>query len=336
MIKKEYKLELLTPLFMHGADAKGEIELRAASIKGLLRRWWRIKQNGNSLERENELFGSTEKKSTVRIYLKNVVLNNHLENEQLNFYRDNPGIKYLWYTGPVVHEGRKDVYRRLQKGSFTLVLEYKEENKADLENAMQRLIMLGGIGGKSKRGLGRLWSSENKYDKLQNVLENLRETGFRYYEFNSSLIQNPTAEKLLNIFGLIYLAFRVKMKHGDDGGSVVAGLIQKKYLAGYNRHIPDGSDRYPSKVIPLVFKDEKQYKGGFLIEDNNQNANAKEAIKSFEDYITNKDKIQEFARDIVSREKNNGNRSHLVDLYTSAKATIEQCEGVFNHIGGVK
>ncbi|HRQ45118.1 MAG TPA: type III-B CRISPR module RAMP protein Cmr1, partial [Candidatus Goldiibacteriota bacterium] len=103
MIKKEFQIELLTPLFMHGAETKGEVELRGASIKGLLRYWWRVSRSGLNpaelLKKENEIFGSTESKSKVKIVIKDKKLaefKRHNNDELKSFYKSNPGIKYLW------------------------------------------------------------------------------------------------------------------------------------------------------------------------------------------------------------------------------------------------
>lgn len=55
-------LKVLTPAFLAGADQQA-VELRAASVRGLLRWWWRAGQSGDlKTMRENEarLFGSAE------------------------------------------------------------------------------------------------------------------------------------------------------------------------------------------------------------------------------------------------------------------------------------
>jgi len=67
-----FELETLTPIFLAGADQDG-IELRPATLKGLLRWWWRAEHADLSLdtlrEREGELFGSADLgiKSPLRV-----------------------------------------------------------------------------------------------------------------------------------------------------------------------------------------------------------------------------------------------------------------------------
>ncbi len=65
-----FTCETITPMFMAGADGITP-ELRAPSIKGALRFWWRAMNGHLSLENmkkvEGEIFGSTEKRSKVII-----------------------------------------------------------------------------------------------------------------------------------------------------------------------------------------------------------------------------------------------------------------------------
>lgn len=65
-----FECESITPMFMYGADGK-TAELRPASIKGVMRFWWRA-MNGNLpldelKKQEGEIFGSMEKKSSFSI-----------------------------------------------------------------------------------------------------------------------------------------------------------------------------------------------------------------------------------------------------------------------------
>jgi len=68
-----FECETITPLFMYGADGTTP-ELRPASIKGLMRFWWRAVNGDLSLKelkkQEDEIFGSTEKKSSFSIKMK--------------------------------------------------------------------------------------------------------------------------------------------------------------------------------------------------------------------------------------------------------------------------
>lgn len=71
--KKEFDVEVITPLFLGGADPK-KAELRVPSIKGALRFWWRAMYGSDDLEdmkkREGRVFGSTTEKSSFSIQLR--------------------------------------------------------------------------------------------------------------------------------------------------------------------------------------------------------------------------------------------------------------------------
>jgi len=76
MARVKFKLKVLTPLFMGGADPHGEPELRAASIRGAMRFWFRAiagavtSDPGEVYKLESEVFGDTEKKSKVVVRVK--------------------------------------------------------------------------------------------------------------------------------------------------------------------------------------------------------------------------------------------------------------------------
>lgn len=68
-----FTCETITPMLMHGADGSSA-ELRPASIKGILRFWWRAIHGDLSLEelheKEGKIFGSTDKRSSFSIKIK--------------------------------------------------------------------------------------------------------------------------------------------------------------------------------------------------------------------------------------------------------------------------
>ncbi len=75
MYHATFTLESITPIFMRGAD-QGKAEIRASSIKGLMRWWFRALAGsyfGDDVEglreAENFVFGSTERKSHVSVEL---------------------------------------------------------------------------------------------------------------------------------------------------------------------------------------------------------------------------------------------------------------------------
>src|SRR3989338_2067412 len=71
--KISFDIETVTPMFLAGADGK-TAELRPASLKGLLRYWWRALQAESDLSRlrdnESGIFGSVDRGGSFSIQIK--------------------------------------------------------------------------------------------------------------------------------------------------------------------------------------------------------------------------------------------------------------------------
>lgn len=153
--------KFITPAFIYGAN--NELELRAPSIKGLMRFWWRAVNEFSSIEemrnRESEIFGGKlivngkEKfvKAKVQILTK-LIKNTDLESNRSSSYKYKhyDGIKYLFYSV----KGKKIFHEGIQ---FQVIFKFKDEDKQYVKeylkgfNALQLFM---GIGGRSRRGGG--------------------------------------------------------------------------------------------------------------------------------------------------------------------------------------
>ena len=189
MAKINFQCETITPMFCYGAD-QNTPEIRAASIKGGLRFWWRA-LNGHLVEnndysklrkKETEIFGGSgftykgkngdkievpAQRSKVVIRVKNGPNYNELvesfEIPENSFYKiEYNKIKY----SPVPHkpEGKNfpqpcipcgtnfDVELKLVKD-----IKFEKERNFNLESLKSLFIIysiLGGIGKRSRRGFG--------------------------------------------------------------------------------------------------------------------------------------------------------------------------------------
>ncbi len=72
-----FTCETITPMFLSGADGTTP-ELRAPSIKGALRFWWRAMNGHLSLselkKQEGEIFGDNNNRSKFTLFIKEVNL----------------------------------------------------------------------------------------------------------------------------------------------------------------------------------------------------------------------------------------------------------------------
>lgn len=178
---------ITTPMFLGGADNKTTAELRPASIKGILRFWYRavnygLHQNYNEIKRmEDKIFGSTAAQSAV--FLKVDAQNIKIETEQSQCKRlFESGISYLGYgldyekdsekkdakkEGPrgktprKKGAGGKNIYRFYvipeQKFSINLFVKpkyRKEINLGALIEPIKALGLFGGLGSRNRRGFG--------------------------------------------------------------------------------------------------------------------------------------------------------------------------------------
>lgn len=180
MHKITFTCETITPMFLAGADGSTP-ELRAPSIKGALRFWWRA-LNGHLVEKEDEgiqnllrederLFGgisdnTTQKKSSVLVRAKPIkefsingfglqTYTGYKKNGKKVMY-DKEGLAYLFY---VLLNQRIEDLEGFDIGTvFELSISSKSEN--DLLKACTSFWLftnLGGIGSRARRGAGSIY-----------------------------------------------------------------------------------------------------------------------------------------------------------------------------------
>jgi len=166
--KISFEIELVTPMFMGGADPQGPLEFRAASLKGLLRFWFRAIYPGQWQE-EERLFGSTDYRSPVKITTSvKKLVDGKVKSDKLHDYA------YLGY-GLLKYDKNKqknlterpffDVGTQLTI-HFSFVGSLDQNDREKILRAFWALAMFGGLGARSRRGFGsfKVNSPENSYD----------------------------------------------------------------------------------------------------------------------------------------------------------------------------
>jgi CRISPR-associated protein Cmr1 len=170
METREFEVEIVTPLFLGGADIK-KAELRAPSIKGALRFWWRALYGSDDLEdmkkREAEIFGSTARKSSFDLQI-------HTITDCLPKLCDLPkGKEFLVQSRrgkfrlgildylAFGHRDFKTGYTKEhipEKNEFKVKFVIKNQTyKTEIENAFRMLVSYGGLGAKSRNGFGSVY-----------------------------------------------------------------------------------------------------------------------------------------------------------------------------------
>ncbi|MCF2138516.1 MAG: type III-B CRISPR module RAMP protein Cmr1 [Candidatus Lokiarchaeota archaeon] len=194
MKKSIFECEVVTPMFLMGANKEKNVELRAPSFKGAMRFWWRAinsKENNNKLnEEESKIFGASSEKIGKSKFILRVehskimhgntlwdeipfdtkILAKNKENKQPK--EEYKGLSYLLYS---VH--RISDYPYIKPGtSFKIVLSSNYSNA--LKEASWSLLFLsffGAIGKRSRRGAGsfrikKIITNENLEYNLINLI----------------------------------------------------------------------------------------------------------------------------------------------------------------------
>ena len=174
METREFEVEVITPLFLGGADSR-KAELRAPSIKGALRFWWRALYGSDDLKemkaRESEIFGSTDKKSGFNVKVSGIkkvqpVLADLPRGPKVltkSKGRTFP-ISIIEYLSYGLYKWdpskRKNVYKREHFPSgttFKLILRTVNKSSShEILNSLYALANYGGLGSCSRNGFGSL------------------------------------------------------------------------------------------------------------------------------------------------------------------------------------
>jgi len=162
MKKIVFECETITPMFMYGADGTTP-ELRPASIKGVMRFWWRA-INGNLLldelkKQEGEIFGNTDKRSQLIIYPIKIAKNKDYKisltpHHKRGYCSNKDSSKGCYFRGNTCMKANQKIGKLY---TFTLKMAIKDNqylNKEQLKNLFIIATTLGGFGQRSRRGFG--------------------------------------------------------------------------------------------------------------------------------------------------------------------------------------
>lgn len=172
MDKVSFELEVVTPLFLGGADGRTP-ELRPPSIRGAMRFWFRAMMGGivggdvNVLRKlESDVFGSTDKASYFNLSLRGVSVSKTIFSKDT--YTDSktrrvrkPGLLYLGFSLDARRGGER-IQREYVKSGSRFILEIRSQDNTDsikvkaALGALWLLINLGSLGSRSRRGFGSL------------------------------------------------------------------------------------------------------------------------------------------------------------------------------------
>ena len=187
MESKKFKCEIITPMFMYGADGRTP-EIRPSEIKGMMRFWWRAvtwipgQDNENLLKKESEIFGSSDEKigsSKFRIRIKE----NNLQTDTIQ---------------PLPHKINAFRRRAFIRGHF--IVEFLGEEINTANQVFTLSCLLGGFGYRSRRGFGKILPNQIQFESIKDYLSMVEEllkefnTDYYYDKENSKILHKNESE----------------------------------------------------------------------------------------------------------------------------------------------
>lgn len=161
----QYEIEVVTPIMGGGAEANKAEEcfaVRPSEIRGHLRFWWRELfgkdvPDGTLRSLETNIWGDAKTPSSVRVEVEGAPFCAKRMKSQDNFgFRRFSRESYALFPldsvsdCSIVKEGGKFTCKIMMKKSLT------EEQKSQVKQSVDAWILLGGVGARTRRGLGCL------------------------------------------------------------------------------------------------------------------------------------------------------------------------------------
>lgn len=184
-------ISLVTPMLGGGVKSFGidsAMPIRAASIRGHLRFWWRTFQDCADVkalrEKEKALWGSTENASkvTVRVQITNPGRPVEYKKDTKANATELPKYVIFPLDNTKDENGRYVKAFTLKEGiSFDLHLTYPSDRKRELFTAVKLWLLFGGIGARTRRGMGSLycgtWTGWQSREKVVGWLQEVIPAG---------------------------------------------------------------------------------------------------------------------------------------------------------------
>lgn len=293
--KEEYHCEVITPMFLSGADQK-EAEIRTQSIKGALRFWWRaIHVKNSSLEdmkkRENKIFGSTEVKSAVEIKIDGLQSTTSIEKlpkgetfEVVSSKMKHPIrlgiIDYLAYGlhKYVPRQGNQYIRPYIENSKkFTLTVYSPKDFWEEINVSLSALINFGGLGARSRNGFGSIYSDNAEDLELNDLFtDNINIKNFTAFNKNGwvqTFNTHNSWEDALSEIGLKYRTARISLenRHSFNRRSHIAKPIEAKgetipqnirngrQTKSYFLHVSKTGSQYQGQILFLPNSTDREY-----------------------------------------------------------------------------
>lgn len=319
MHKITFECETITPMFLAGADSKTP-ELRAPSIKGLLRFWWRALHGHLPIEElrkeEAKIFGGAgekEKKSSFSVVVRGNFKSSlkRFPNHPVSVTSRSRGrtfhINILDYLAYGLLEYKKGFIRPyiLPGSRFIVILSGFEKPVLDeIKNVFWIFMNLGGLGSRSRNGFGNFQIKNADEVNLtpinclsfKNSFHDDRIPKFTAFSKNMRIFKTRRSfdswDKALAEIGKAYRDARGKLepKHRYEkrqflGAPIVVYKKTESFLERRAKpffiHVQKTSN---NNYLGLFFYLPSEYCSGLEIDRNNEKMNHADVNRRFLDY----------------------------------------------------
>lgn len=273
---RTYDCEVITPMFLHGVDGKTP-ELRAPSIKGAMRFWWRAVQAEEDINvlrvKEAQVFGDSgnEGKSKFSIVVSEGIKSSSCkEFKLLPHHTGDENCPYLENCGDG-RTGRLVCTKGQPKQAFIdhkfkIKLMYNKSLNNEyveyINNLLKLTARLGGLGKRSRRGFGSFTildqESKNCNDDLRDLLKLLnRVSNSKYFLDGNSIklhkdcrVNYPFIQEIE--IGKAYDKYEKLLR--------VIGESSHKESRGVSLGYAKGINRLASPIYVSVIKSQDKYR----------------------------------------------------------------------------
>ncbi|HHT9159335.1 MAG: type III-B CRISPR module RAMP protein Cmr1 [Ignavibacteria bacterium GWB2_35_6b] len=262
--KISFDIETITPMFLAGADGK-TAELRPASLKGLLRYWWRALQADGDLNRlrdnESGIFGSIDRGGSFSIQIKHESFRitrtkfaNYPVPVEGKTFKINI-LEYLAYGTLEYEKGEGNYFTRdyIQPNSrFKVIVScFNEECMKEILKTFYVFGLFGGLGSRNRNGFGGFdisnktivfeaiksdFSIDTPYTKenLIKLIKNISTQPYSSFSEQTKLFRSKKPfdswDKALANVGIIYKQIRSKLekRHSFEKRQYIGSPIVEK------------------------------------------------------------------------------------------------------------
>ena len=208
-----YKLKVITPIYGGGVEAgkpDGDMPIRATAIRGQLRYWWRFLQmnhpekplQGEELfKEERRIWGGMtddpDKGGSSNVFIAINIIQKTINKKKASEYKQN-GIKYALF--PAIQNKEDVLEPNIEFKLEVTTCNLDDKQHESIKEAIRWWICFGGIGARTRRGLGSVECIDSNFSPLQSDEVNKYGCELKILSANNAEDAWDTAVKLLHKF----------------------------------------------------------------------------------------------------------------------------------------